>query len=30
MLQRELAPQLEGFAGKGKNKGNGLLGWLKW
>ena len=26
MLQRELAPRLEGFAPKGK----GVLGWLKW
>jgi RNA polymerase sigma-70 factor (ECF subfamily) len=32
MLQRQLAPQLEGFAlkGKGKGKGKGVLGWLKW
>jgi RNA polymerase sigma-70 factor (ECF subfamily) len=28
MLQRQLAPQLEGFALKGKGKG--VLGWLKW
>ena len=29
MLQRELAPKLEGFAGKGKEKGKGVFGWLK-
>ncbi|MGD0630309.1 MAG: sigma-70 family RNA polymerase sigma factor [Terracidiphilus sp.] len=29
MLQRELAPRLEGFAGKGKDRGKGVFGWLK-